>query len=264
MSQKTVQQFIDAINAHDLKQLSELMTDDHIFMDAHGNKVEGRDQVIAGWKLYFDLFPDYHIEAGKIFVDGEQLAATGFAEGTYKGIKEDDGKAHWKLPAAWSSNVRKGQLSLWQVFADSMIPFEIMNRYAPAAGGPGKVTGLGGIFFKSLDPKALCQWYDKHLGTSFGKNDYSVFNWRQADNKEHMGSTTLGAFKSTTTYFEPSAKEFMINLRVNDLDALLSRLRAEGVQVMDKTDNYDFGKFGWIIDPEGNKIELWEPQNEQG
>ena len=79
-----------------------------------------------------------------------------------------------------------------------------------------------------------------------------------------MGSTTLGAFKSTTTYFEPSAKEFMINLRVNDLDALLSRLRAEGVQVMDKTDNYDFGKFGWIIDPEGNKIELWEPQNEQG
>jgi predicted enzyme related to lactoylglutathione lyase/ketosteroid isomerase-like protein len=261
MGQDILHRFIVAINDHNLEELGALMTDDHAFIDAHNNRVEGREKMLAGWKSYFEWFPDYKIEAEKVFCDGNEFAVFGFAEGTYHNLNEDK-KAHWRLPASWKVVVDGGQVALWQVYADAMIPFEIINRYAAPTGDADKVTGIGGVFFKSADPKGLCKWYDEHLGTGFSGNEYMAFTWRQHENKEHVGSTVFSAFKTTTDYFAPSAKEFMFNFRVNNLDAILERLKKEGVNVFEKVDSYDFGKFGWIMDLEGNKIELWEPMNE--
>ena len=118
-----------------------------------------------------------------------------------------------------------------------------------------RVIGIGGIFFKAQNPKALAEWYEKHLGIDFGGKTYSNFQFQEKE----KGSTAFSFFEQDTQYFDPSAKEFMLNLRVENLDELLIVLRAEGVQVFDEREDGDYGKFGWILDPEGNKIELWEP-----
>ena len=120
-----------------------------------------------------------------------------------------------------------------------------------------KVTGIGGVFFKAKDPKALAAWYEKHLGLAFGGQAYMSFTWKGNE------QTTFSFFKQDSAYFSPSESPFMINFRVKDLDALLAELRAAGVWVDEKTDSADYGKFGWIMDPEGNKIELWEPVDEK-
>jgi predicted enzyme related to lactoylglutathione lyase len=119
-----------------------------------------------------------------------------------------------------------------------------------------RVTGIGGLFFKTEDPKASRDWYNKHLG--FNTNDYgSTFWWKDKEGKEC--STQWSPFKDDTTYFEPSKKEFMFNYRVENLVELLENLKNEGVTIVGKMEEYDYGKFGWILDNEGNKIELWEP-----
>lgn len=123
-----------------------------------------------------------------------------------------------------------------------------------------RVTGLGGVFFKAKDPKALAAWYDKHLGFSFGDNLYHTFFWDEDPQPEERAFSAFSVFKADTQYFAPSAQPFMFNLRVENLDELLQILKQEGVQVMDETEAMEgIGKFGWIIDPEGNKIELWQP-----
>lgn len=124
---------------------------------------------------------------------------------------------------------------------------------------PKRVTGLGGIFFKSNNPKELNQWYTKHLGIP--TTDYGAdFEWREKDNPDKIGQTVWTPFKADTKYFEPSAKEFMINYRVENLEWLVETLRAEGVTIVDEIATYEYGKFVHVLDPEGNKIELWEPK----
>ncbi len=120
-----------------------------------------------------------------------------------------------------------------------------------------RVIGLGGIFFKARDPKALYEWYRIHLGIESAA-DGSGAMWRDADHPEIPGCNVWAIFPQDTKYFAPSESAFMINFRVDNLDELVTALRAEGVQV-DKVEEYDYGKFGWITDPEGNRIELWEP-----
>ncbi|CAN5172269.1 VOC family protein [soil metagenome] len=121
-----------------------------------------------------------------------------------------------------------------------------------------KVTGIGGIFFKCKDPKKIMEWYKTHLGIN--TNDYGAnFEWREESDSTKKGSTQWTPFKETTKYFEPSTKEFMINYRVDNLEALVEELKKEGVTIVDKMETYDYGKFIHIMDPEGNKIELWEP-----
>jgi predicted enzyme related to lactoylglutathione lyase len=121
-----------------------------------------------------------------------------------------------------------------------------------------KVTGIGGIFFKCKDPNKMKEWYKTHLGLN--TNEYgATFEWREASDSTKKGSTTWSPFAETTKYFEPSTKDFMINYRVADLEALVEELRKEGVTIVDKIETYDYGKFVHIIDMEGNKIELWEP-----
>lgn len=121
-----------------------------------------------------------------------------------------------------------------------------------------KVTGIGGIFFKCNDPDKLREWYKTHLGLE--SNQYGAnFEWRQAEDPAKKGSTQWSPFAETTKYFEPSTKDFMINYRVENLEALVEQLKNDGVTIVDKIETYDYGRFVHIIDVEGNKVELWEP-----
>ena len=122
-----------------------------------------------------------------------------------------------------------------------------------------RVTGIGGVFFKSRDPKALSAWYKAHLGIDVQEWGGAAFRWQGPDNPNGVGTTAWSPFAADTKYFAPSSASFMINYRVADLRALLAALRAEGVQVEDKVEESEFGQFGWVIDPDGNKIELWQP-----
>jgi predicted enzyme related to lactoylglutathione lyase len=122
-----------------------------------------------------------------------------------------------------------------------------------------RVTGIGGIFFKARDPSTLYAWYEEHLGIQHGPHgEGAEFRWREADGGND-GMTVWSVFKEDTRYFDPGKSPFMINYRVEDLDALLKALEAEGVQIDPKRESYPYGKFAWIMDPEGNRIELWEP-----
>ena len=141
-SKETILAFIDRINAHHVEGLAELMSDDHTFIDAHGNQVCGKERMSAGWRGYFEWFPDYYIEVTEVFEardalgsdeasaiveareDGETFALFGFAGGSFKGKQSEC----WRLPVAWKASVRDGRVTLWQVFADTKIPFEIIER----------------------------------------------------------------------------------------------------------------------------------------
>ena len=123
-----------------------------------------------------------------------------------------------------------------------------------------KVTGIGGIFFKCKDPQAMRDWYREHLGLATDEHG-TTFIWRQGEDATKMGSTQWSPFKETTDYFEPSTKEFMINYRVENLVELVEQLKKEGVTIVDEIAEYDYGKFVHILDAEGNKVELWEPND---
>ena len=122
-----------------------------------------------------------------------------------------------------------------------------------------RVTGIGGVFFKSKDPKALGEWYRKHLGMDLAEWGGMAFKWASADNPSGTGTTLWTPFKEDTTYFAPSTASFMINFRVADLHAVLAALREEGCAVDAKVDESEYGKFGWVMDPDGNRVELWQP-----
>jgi len=121
----------------------------------------------------------------------------------------------------------------------------------------GKVTGIGGVFIKAKDPEKLYSWYGKHLGiqkAEFG----AIFRWRELDRDKPLGKTTWALFPQNTKYFGPADNTFMVNYRVDNLDALLKNLEADGIHIEGRQDG-DYGRFAWVIDPEGHRIELWEP-----
>lgn len=123
-----------------------------------------------------------------------------------------------------------------------------------------KVTGIGGIFFKCKDAKKMTEWYKTHLGLD--TNAYgATFEWYEDAEGKKKGQTQWSPFSETTKYFEPSKKDFMINYRVENLEALVEELKKEGVTIVDTIETYDYGKFVHIMDAEGNKIQLWEPKD---
>ncbi|MBI4956498.1 MAG: VOC family protein [Myxococcales bacterium] len=125
-----------------------------------------------------------------------------------------------------------------------------------------RVTGIGGIFFKAKDPVALRAWYEQHLGIDVQEWGGTAFRW--ADDADPTQGTTIWSIGAADgDSFAPSHSSFMVNYRVEDLAALLRALRSEGCQVLEKTDDSEYGKFGWVIDPEGNKVELWQPPSGQ-
>ena len=125
----------------------------------------------------------------------------------------------------------------------------------------GRVTGFGGIFFKSDSPEETKEWYYEHL--KLVPNEYgSLFEFREGSDPSKIGYNQWGPFSRESTYFEPSKKEFMINFRVANIEALIEDLRKSGVEVSMEIEAYEYGKFAHIIDPNGIKIELWEPVDE--
>jgi predicted enzyme related to lactoylglutathione lyase len=140
---------------------------------------------------------------------------------------KDAGEAHARMPALQGENMKR-------------------------------VTGIGGIFFKAKDPGKLREWYRQHLGIESESWGGFAFPWAD-DPQQDGGRTTWSVFPDTTKYFDPSTQSFMINFRVADLHELVAALRAEGVDVDPKIDESEFGKFCWVMDPEGNRVELWEP-----
>jgi predicted enzyme related to lactoylglutathione lyase len=121
-----------------------------------------------------------------------------------------------------------------------------------------RVTGIGGVFFKAKDPKAMLAWYRKNLGID-AKGGYTDFTWREKDHPEEIGHTAWRIFTTNSAYFGQSTSPLMINYRVANLDRMLEQLRRSGVKI-EKVENYNYGGFAWITDPEGNRIELWEPR----
>lgn len=122
-----------------------------------------------------------------------------------------------------------------------------------------RVTGIGGIFIKSRHPDVLRAWYQKHLGMDIQPWGGVAFMWSTPEDPNPNGATVWNVFEASSEYFAPSTAAFMVNYRVKDLHALLAALRAEGCTVDDKTEESEFGKFGWVMDPDGNRVELWEP-----
>jgi predicted enzyme related to lactoylglutathione lyase len=122
-----------------------------------------------------------------------------------------------------------------------------------------RVTGIGGIFFHAKDPAALRAWYRKHLGIDVQDWGGTAFAWVDTAGNPTRGTTIWSIGSAEGHSFAPGRASFMINYRVEDLAGLLQALKAEGCEVLEKTDDSEYGKFGWVIDPEGNKVELWQP-----
>jgi len=118
--------FVDAINEHNVDRICSLMTDDHKFIDSHGNEVVGKEKMRMGWIGYFQLFPDYKVKVTDLFVKGDTMAAFGFASGSFHGPSQEEN--YWRLPASWRAVVKNGKISLWEVYADTKIPFDIINK----------------------------------------------------------------------------------------------------------------------------------------
>jgi len=146
----------------------------------------------------------------------------------------------------------------WGMVMNNLSQFEPKKIVVPPTFK--KVTVLGGVFFKCKDPKKIREWYKMHLGLQtdqYGTN----FVWYQGADSTKRGSTQWSPFKDSTQYFEPSKKDFMFNYRVSNLEALVKQLKMDGVTITDSIETYSYGKFVHIMDPEGNKIELWEPND---
>ena len=121
-----------------------------------------------------------------------------------------------------------------------------------------RVTGIGGVFLKAKDPKALAAWYKEHLGVPVGEYGFANFEWSD-EVPAGTGQTTWSLFKAETTHFGPGPQTAMVNYRVDDLDGILEQLAAAGATIDPKRDEADYGKFAWAFDPEGNRFELWQP-----
>jgi predicted enzyme related to lactoylglutathione lyase len=121
-----------------------------------------------------------------------------------------------------------------------------------------RVTGIGGIFFKARDPVTLRAWYQEHLGIDVQEWGGAAFTWTDAEGKPTAGTTVWTISEAESNYFAPSTASFMVNYRVADLQALVAALKAEGCHVLEKIEESEYGKFAWVMDPEGNKVELWQ------
>ena len=122
-----------------------------------------------------------------------------------------------------------------------------------------RIKGIGGIFFKAENPAQLADWYKKHLDVPVAEHGSAMFHWREHEAPDKEEATVWGPFPIDTDYFDPTNKPYMINYIVEDLDGLLEELRAAGVWIDERREEYAYGRFAWIQDPEGTRIELWEP-----
>jgi catechol 2,3-dioxygenase-like lactoylglutathione lyase family enzyme len=156
---------------------------------------------------------------------------------------------------SWNS---KPSISAW--IRNGVDAIQSRQRKTKTMSEQGRILGIGGIFFKSGNQQEMKDWYAKHLGLEDSGHGV-MLPWREKDNPESEQMTIWSIFSGSTKYFEPSQASFMVNYIVDDLDALLGRLANEGVKIDPKRQDESYGKFAWIYDPDGNKIELWQPLN---
>jgi mannose-6-phosphate isomerase-like protein (cupin superfamily)/catechol 2,3-dioxygenase-like lactoylglutathione lyase family enzyme len=163
-------------------------------------------------------------------------------------------------PATEHDVINTGSGVLRYIYVVSNAP----ERPGQQGGAMQRVNGLGGVFFKAKDPNATYAWYEKHLGIKSGPDGSgAMFHWRDFNDPGKTGLTVWSIFPENTKYFGTGGAPFMLNYRVDDLKGLLEKLKAEGVNVDPKVEEAEYGKFGWITDPEGNRIELWEPPEQK-
>lgn len=222
----------------------------YLINTARGSAVETSDLVDA-------------LQSGKIL--GACLDVLEYEKSSFENFFENE-----NLPAAFQYLISSDKVLLsphvagWTVESHLKLATTIADKieelYFPKSTEKSKelkrVTGIGGLFFKAENPTKLKEWYRDHLG--FNTDDYGCTFWWK-DTQHQMASTQWSPFDANTSYFEPSKKEFMFNYRVANLDVLLEKLKDEGVSIVGEPESYDYGKFAWIVDLEGNKIELWEP-----
>jgi len=128
MHEEIIKSFIDAINDHNPLKISDLITEDHRFIDAHENEISGKEKMKAAWSEYFQWFPDYLIEINEIFSKNDLVAAFGHASATFKGITTQKKENYWRIPASWKAIIKNNKIGLWQVYADTKIPYDIIGR----------------------------------------------------------------------------------------------------------------------------------------
>ncbi len=207
------------------------------------------------------------LQSGKIL--GAGLDVLEYEKVSFEKIFEANSNTSNKLPEAFQYLMQAKNVILtphiagWTVESHQKLAQVIVDKIKAKYFGitnevevEPRVTGIGGVFFKAKNSKELVAWYGKHLGLK--TDDYgSTFWWK--DKKGNDCSTQWSPFSETSTYFQPSQKQFMQNFRVHNLEDLLKKLAEENVTIVGDIETYEYGKFGWILDPEGNKIELWEP-----
>lgn len=222
----------------------------YLINTARGSAVETSDLVTA-------------LQTGKIL--GACLDVLEYEKSSFENFFEDD-----NLPEAFRYLINSDKVLLsphiagWTVESHLKLATTIVDKieaiYFPKENETAKkvtrVTGIGGLFFKAENPSKLKEWYRNHL--DFNTDDYGCTFWWK-DTNQQIASTQWSPFDAKTTYFDPCQKEFMFNYRVDNLELLLAKLKEEGVTIVGEPESYDYGKFGWILDLEGNKIELWEP-----
>ena len=128
MNKKVFDDFVDAINEHNVEKLYSLMTEDHKFIDSYGNEVSGKDKMRSGWIEYFHWFPDYNIEITDLFIENNTIAAFGFAGGSFQGSKYNYLENYFRIPAAWKVTIENDKIKLWQVYADTKKQLDIIER----------------------------------------------------------------------------------------------------------------------------------------
>ncbi|MBX7051917.1 MAG: nuclear transport factor 2 family protein [Flavobacteriales bacterium] len=252
-----LQSVITAINARNPTSIAELASDDISGNTTDGQPISGKNALQDQWAGIFRIFPDFSISVEKTITEGPTSIVIGTISGSLYGKKKDD--EQFNLPCTVKMEMASGKLTSSVFYTDfTKIQSIRATQLKTGSDAPG-VTGLGGVFFKAKDPKSLIQWYNENLGLSINEHAYMVFEWRDDENPALKKSTTFSIFNEKTEYLSPSEKPFMINFRVNHIDALFEKFRAAGIQTVGEIDRFDYGNFGWIMDPEGNKIELWEP-----
>jgi predicted enzyme related to lactoylglutathione lyase len=253
-----IKSLIEIINTHEFSKLGDVLANDCQWKTLDGKGYSGVSSILEMWNARCGIFPDFQLAVEKMVglesVYYVHLRFMGSA-GTNKSLDMSFSTAVI-LEMEWSESV----LIRCHEFGDAskLTELELIMRTVD----PQKATvvsGFGGVFFKAKDPKAMAGWYDEHLGTRFGSNSWSTFKWRERENRTKIGRTEFSLFKVDSDYFAPSEAGFMLNFRVHNLEGLLQKLRDKDIKIVGNTQVFEYGKFAWIIDPEGNKIELWEP-----
>jgi predicted enzyme related to lactoylglutathione lyase len=249
------------INQQNTAAIAELMTESFQGTTLFGHEFSPKITWIETWQKIFQMFPDLSFVTGNSVNSGETLLMTGTLSASLLGKKKPE--FDFSVPCCIQVEMTNQGLEKIIFYADLSRPIELAKTHEPEDRKNPRVTGLGGAFFKSKDPKVLADWYNTHLGLSINEYSYMMFPWRDFENPSLQKSTTFSIFKESTDYLDPSKSSFMFNFRVNNLDDLLADLSSNGVHVVGEIQRFEYGNFGWIMDPEGNKIELWEPVDAQ-